>query len=350
MFAYIGCRTTKERNARGEGISVVSIDGQTGALQLVELMGGLTNPSFLTLNCNRTRLYTVHGDGSEVSAFKIDSSSGRLSHLNTESTQGNNPVHLALSPDEDSLVVSNHITSSLAVLPIDDEGKIGPLRQLVKLEGEPGPHRKEQPFPKPHFNPFDPSGQFVVVPDKGLNKVFSFPFKEGRLVAEEMTEAVTRETAGPRNIVFHPLKPYAYVINELDSTVTSYSFDGNTGKMSAFQVISCLADTFTQDSRASSIQIDKTGKALYASNRGEDSIAVMSISPETGRLTLIQTMESQGKTPRFFTLDPSGRWMYALNEDSDTIVGFSVDPSDGRLSNTAIEFETGSPVCMIFAD
>lgn len=259
-------------------------------------------------------------------------------------------MHLALSPDERSLVVSNHITSCIAVLPVDTEGRIGQLSQLVLLEGEPGPHRKEQPFPKPHFNPFDPTGQFVIVPDKGLNKVFTLPFRDGRLVEEEIVEAVTRETAGSRNLVFHPSKPFAYVVNELDSTVTADHFDKGDGSLQAFQIVSSLADTFTLDSRASGIHIDGRGQTLYASNRGEDSIAVMSIDQETGRLTLFQTVPSGGKTPRFFTLDPTGQWMYMLNEDSDSIIGFAVNSEDGRLAAMDIDFKTGSPVCMVFAD
>jgi len=350
MFAYIGCRTTKERNARGEGISIVSCDEATGGLKLVELVGGLTNPSYLTLNRKRDRLYTVHGDCSEVTAFKVDSTNGRIDLINTESTEGKNPVHLALSADERSLVVSNHITSSLAVLPINEDGSLSSISQLVQLDGEPGPHRKEQPFPKPHFNPFDITGKYVVVPDKGLNKVFSIPFRDGRLIDSEMTEASTRETAGPRNLVFHPSLSVAYVVNELDSTVTAYQIESSSGVLKPFQIISSLSDTFTEDSRASGIQIDAKGQTLYASNRGEDSIAVMEIDQTTGRISLVQTMSSGGKTPRFFTLDPTGRWMYVLNEDSDLITAFAINQEDGMLKATELEFKTGSPVCMVFAD
>jgi len=139
----------------------------------------------------------VHGDCEEISAFVIDRTTGRIEFLNRQSTQGKNPVHLALDPSERYVVVSNHISSSLAVLPIEANGALGALTQLVKIEGEPGPHRKEQPFAKPHFNPFDPSGQYVVVPDKGLDKVFVFKLEDGQLKPAQVPELVTRETAGP---------------------------------------------------------------------------------------------------------------------------------------------------------
>ena len=184
MFAYVGSRTTRERNARGDGISVYRCDPATGSLDLDQVVGDLVNPSFLALNRGATRLYAVHGDMEEISALRIEPGTGRLSSLNRQSTGGRNPVHLALDPTERFIVVSNHLSSSLAVLPIDAGGALEPLTQLLPLSGEPGPHRKEQPFAKPHYNLFDPSGRFVVVPDKGVDRVFCLRFAaDGRLQA-----------------------------------------------------------------------------------------------------------------------------------------------------------------------
>ena len=313
MFAYVGSRTTRERNARGDGISVFKCDSASGALSLVQVVGDLVNPSFLARNKAGDRLYVVHGDCEDVSAFKIDSASGKLEFLNRQSTEGKNPVHLALDPTEKFVVVSNHITGTLVVLPIADNGSLLPLTQKMQLAGEPGPHRKEQPFTKPHFNPFDPSGQFVLVPDKGLDKVFAFRFYDGQLHAADVPEVMAREASGPRHLAFHPTKPWVYVVNELDSTVTAYHFDAKTGELKPFQIVPSLADTFTGNSRSSEIEVDQTGQTVYASNRGEDAIAVFSIHPVSGRLTLIQTQAAMGRTPRFFALDPSRRWMYAVS-------------------------------------
>ena len=348
MFAYVGSRTTRERNARGDGISVYRCDPATGALELVQVLGDLVNPSFLALNKAGDRLYAVHGDCEEISSFVVDRSTGRIEFLNRQSTQGKNPVHLALDPTERFVVVSNHITSSLAVLEIHAHGAIGALTQLLKLEGEPGPHRKEQPFPKPHFNPFDPSGRFVVVPDKGLDKSFVFRFKDGQLIPGEVPATLGREASGPRHIAFHPSQPWAYIANELDSTVMTCRFDSSSGELKPVQIISGLADTFVENSRSSEIEVDRSGRTLYVSNRGEDTIGVFKIDQSNGRLTLIQSQPSAGKTPRFFVLSKDGHWLYVLNEESDSIVVFSVDPDTGKLRPTERKYQCGSPVCMVF--
>lgn len=350
MFAYVGSRTTRERNARGDGISVYRCDASSGALELVQVVGDLINPSFLALNKAGDRLYAVHGDCEEISSFVVDGNTGRIEFLNRQSTGGKNPVHLALDPTERFVVVSNHITSSLAVLPIEVDGSIGALTQRLQLNGEPGPHRKEQPFAKPHFNPFDPSGQFVVVPDKGLDKTFVFRFENGKLAPGTYPEAWARESSGPRHIAFHPTQPWAYIANELDSTVTACRFDLTTGELRPFQVVSSLADTWVHNSRSSEIDVHPSGRTLYVSNRGEDTIAVFEICPATGKLSLSQSMPSGGRTPRFFALTPDGRFMHVLNEDSDRIATLAVHSKTGLLTSTGQSLQCGSPVCMVFSN
>lgn len=349
MYAYVGSRTTKERNARGEGIGIFRVDPACGTLEPVAVERGLINPSFLALDRTGQFLYTVHGDESEVTAFAIDRRTGLLTKLNQQSTQGRNPVHLAFDPSGRYLVVSNHIGASLAVLPVNTDGTLEPVSQLLMLEGPNGPHRVEQKQAKPHFNPFDRSGRFVVVPDKGLDRLFSFRFYAGQLTPATNPWTATRESAGPRHLSFHPSASWAYAINELDSTVTAYRFDDVTGALAPFQLVSCLPDTFTGNSRASEIDIDPRGRFLYASNRGHDSIAVFAIAPDSGRLQLLGASPTGGRTPRFFTLTPDGHFMFVLNEDSDSIVTLAVDPDSGLLSPTGNEVQSGSPVCMVFS-
>lgn len=346
MDAYVGSRTTRERNARGEGISVYRVEAASGQLDRVQLLGDLVNPSFLALNRAGDRLYAVHGDQQEVSAFRVDAGSGSLSLLNRQSCEGRNPVHLALDPSERHLVVSNHLSGSLAVLPVQADGALAEVSQVVALEGQSGPH---QPFAKPHFNPFDPSGRFVLVPDKGLDRVFCFHFEAGRLRPTAQASVPTRESAGPRHIAFHPREPFAYVVNELDSTVTAYRLDPASGALAPLQLLSALPDSYTGNSRASEIEIDRAGRTLYASNRGHDSIAVFRIESGSGRLSFLGAEPSQGRTPRFFALSPDGRWLYVLNEDSDRIVLFAVDPATGRLSPAGHSVVCGSPVCLVFS-
>ena len=177
--------------------------------------------------------------------------------------------------------------------------------------------------------------------------MFVFRFEHGQLAPAKQSFAPTREGAGPRHLAFHPSQPWVYVINELDSTVAAYTFDAATGALRPFQVLSALADSFAGNSRASEIEVDLTGRTLYASNRGEDSIAVFDIDLATGRLKHTQSKPCAGRTPRFFTIEPSGRWLYCLNEDSDAIVQFSRGALDAKLMSTGRAWHTGSPVCMI---
>jgi 6-phosphogluconolactonase (cycloisomerase 2 family) len=292
------------------------------------------NPSFLALNRNSDRLYTVHGDGQTCSVLAVDPVHGTLTKLQTQSCEGRNPVHLALDPSEQHLIVSNHLTGMLVVLPVRTDGTLAPVAQRVALPGEAGPHRHEQPFSKPHFNPFDPRGRFVVVPDKGLDRIFVFRFEAGRLLPAATPHVDTREGAGPRHVAFHPSGAWLYAVNELDSTVTAYRFDAAAGAPTALQWLPLLPDTFTGNSRAAEIEVGADGRTLYASNRGCDSIEVFAIDPRSGRLTHLQSRATEGRTPRFFTHQPAGHCLYALNEDSDSIVAIDIDPADGRLGRT----------------
>ncbi|MEX3958861.1 lactonase family protein [Trinickia sp. EG282A] len=348
MFAYVGSRTTVERNARGEGISVYRVHPDS-ALELVQLVTDLINPSFLARSVDGRRLYAVHGDMADITSFAIDPHTGKLTSMNTQSTRGKNPVHLAIDPTGKYVIVSNHIGASLAVLPIAPDGSLEAVSQLLPLEGPIGPHRIEQTQAKPHFNLLDPTGRFVVVPDKGLDRIFVFRFEGGKLTPTQHAFIVTRETAGPRHVAFHPQNAYMYCVNELDSTVTSYRYAADSGALIPLQILSTLPDTYTGNSRASEIEVARNGRYVYASNRGHDSIAIFAIDQASGRLSFVDAESTRGHTPRYITSTPDGRVMYALNEDSDSIVAFAIDDTTGRLAYTGCTTNCGSPVCMVFS-
>lgn len=350
-YAYVGSRTTRERNARGEGISVYAIEVD-GRLRLTQVFSELVNPSFLALNCDRSRLYTVHGDGNAVSVLAIDPEHGKVSLLQTQECGGLNPVHLALDPTEQWLLVSDHLGvgrqgGALLVMPVRPDGTLDPVVQRVEMTGTPGPHRKEQPHAKPHFNPFDPSGKFVVVPDKGLDKVFVFPFRSGAVDVNAAQSIDTRPGAGPRHVAFHRKLATAYVVNELDSTVTACHFDSAAGTLSPFQILPTLPDTFTGSNTGAEIEIAPDGRHLYTSNRGHDSIALFEIDQASGRLFFKMTTPTKGRTPRFFSISREGACLYVLNEDSDNIAVFSVDPTTGEFRKTIDVLNCGSPVCLV---
>ena len=231
-------------------------------------------------------------------------------------------------------MVANYATGSLATLPIDSDGKLGEVTGLVQLPGTPGPHKVEQASSHPHNIPYDPQQGHLVVPDKGLDRVFVFKLdpEQGTLVPNDPPSVATRSGSGPRHVVFHPTAGYAYVINELDSTVTAYNYDRATGSLEPKQIVTTLPDTFIGENRAAGIGITPSGKFLYASNRGLNQITIFAIDQATGMLTSVGWESTSGKMPRFFTLDPSGKFLYAANEATDTIVGFRIDEKSGKLA------------------
>jgi 6-phosphogluconolactonase len=350
-YAYVGCRTSRERNARGDGLRVYRVATATGAWQPVQLVPDLVNPSFLAFGPNKRHLYTIHGDGSDVTSFTVDDQTGHLTQLNRQSTEGRNPVHLAFDPAYRFLVISNHATSTLAVLPVTADGALHPVCDLAAVTGPIGPHRVEQQIAKPHQNAFTPDGRFIIVPDKGLDQVFTFHLTEdGKLIAADPPGVRARSGSGPRHVAFHPSGVYAYVVNELDSTITAYHYRRADGRLTPLQVIPILPQSFTGDSTAAEIEVSADGRFVYASNRGSDSIAALAIDQTTGWLTCVEIVPSEGKTPRFFALSPDGRFLFVANEDSDSIVTFKVDRDTGKITPTEHRVETGSPVCIVFGD
>jgi len=350
MFAYVGCYTSKERNGKGEGVSIYRIDPASGEWTQVQLVKDVVNPSWLTLDRRQRFLYAAHGDGSEATAFAIDKPSGRLTLLNKQPTNGRNGVRLAIDASNRFAVLANYSTGTVAVLAINPDGSLAPLTDLVTLQGKPGPHRTEQASAHPHDVVFEPRGRFVVVPDKGLDATFVYRLDgaSGKLAAADPPSVASRPGAGPRHVDFHPSKPFLYQINELDSTITTFRFDPERGELMPLQVITTLPPSFTGNSTTSEIAVAPSGKFVYGSNRGHDSIAIFAVDDATGVLSPVGWESTQGKVPRFFALDPSGTFLYAANQNSDTIVAFRVDASTGKLKPTGQIVKTGSPSSIAF--
>jgi 6-phosphogluconolactonase (cycloisomerase 2 family) len=350
--AYQGCYTTPDRNGHGEGINVYRVDPDSGGWTHVQLLQGIANPSFLALDPRQRVLYCVHGgnDFSAVSAFAIDQRTGRVTPLNTQPSGGPNPVHLAVDASARFLVVANYDSGTLGVLPLGRDGALGPPSAVVEQTGELGPDRAEQAGPHPHDVPLDPAGRFVVVPDKGLDQVFVYRLDPGRgtLVPNDPPAVRTRRRAGPRHVAFHPSLPYAYVINELDSSVTTYRYDAAAGALAPLQVSPSLPTDYTGDNTGAEIAVAPSGRFVYGSNRGHDSIAIFAVDPGAGTLAPVGWEPTRGKTPRHFALDPSGAFLYAANQDSDTVVSFRVDPETGTLAATGQVVPAGSPVSIVF--
>lgn len=353
MFAYVGCRTTRKRNARGLGLAVYHLaDGIEGAWTQIQEVADLVNPSYLAFDHSGHTLYVIHGDHSEVSAFRVDRQAGTLTFLNRQSTFGLNPVHLVVDPTGRFLLVVNYATGSLVSLPIAADGALRPVADLLLLPGETGPHRQQQSFSHPHQILLDPAKSCVIVPDKGLDRTFVITIdgEDGSLQLDLSKSPVARPGAGPRHAVFHPAAPVLYLVNELDSSVTVCDYDETTQNLVQRELISTQPADFFGANSAAAIAILPSGRFLYVSNRGHDSIGIFAIDPENRRLRSVGWMSSQGTVPRFITLDPSGKILFVANEGSDTIVSFHVDQANGQLTPTGRVVNTGSPVCIVFAE
>lgn len=346
LYAYVGCYTTPERHGRGNGINVYKVDRRSGGFKHVQTLKGLENPSFLAVHPNGRFLYSVHGDRSEATAYAIDPSTGKLRVLNRQSTGGYNVIHLAVDAQARNLFVSNYGTDSIAVLPIAKDGTLGAYTTLTTVTGTNGPHRKEQNNIRPHHNPLDREGKHFFLPCKGGDTVISYAIDNKRGIAVEASRVTSRPGAGPRHIDFHPRRPFAYVINELDATITTYRKAGP--KLTPIQTVPSCPDDFTGYSTGAEIAVERNGRHVYVTNRGHDSIGVFAIDAVKGTLTPKQWVPTRGTVPRFFAFGPDERYLYVANQGSHTIFGYRKEAS-GKLSPTPIKVNVGSPACIVFA-
>jgi 6-phosphogluconolactonase (cycloisomerase 2 family) len=348
LFAYVGCYTTPERKGKGKGISVYRVDRRSGAFRHVQLLDGLENPSFLAVDARGRFLYSVHGDRSDVTAYAIDRDTGRIAVIGRQPTGGYNPIHLALDATGKFLFVTNYGTDSIAVFPVKPDGTLGPYPTLTTIRGTLGPHRTEQKNVRPHHNPLDRQGRFFYVPNKGADSIITYRIDPRRGLAVRVNEVAARPGAAPRHIDFHPRKPLAYVINELDSTVTTYRQDRKSGQLAPLQVLRSTPPEFTGYSTGAEIWVDRAGRNVYLSNRGHDSIGVFAIDAGKGTLAPRQWVPTKGTVPRFFCFDPAERFLYVANQGSHTIVGYRRE-RDGRLAPTPIRVKAPSPASIVFS-
>jgi 6-phosphogluconolactonase len=329
---------------------VYRVDQPADAWTLVQVLETIPNPQFICLDHRLRFLYSVHGDGTEVGAYAIDRQTGKLAFLNKQPTNGVNSTHLTPDPSNRYIVIGNG--PGVAVFPIREDGSLAPFSDMVPAPGEVGPHRNQREAgPHPHYVSFDPSGKFLVAPDRGVDRIhiYRLDTTTGKLVVNDPGFATTRAGAGPRHLAFHPAQPWAYVCNELDSTVTAFNWNSERGELKAFQVVPTLPTTYTGNNSPAEIMAAPSGKFIYVSNRGHNSIVIYGVDPATGMLTPIGWEPTQGKTPRFFTLDASGSLLYAANLESHNVVVFRVEQNTGMLAPTGQIVETGSPSCILFA-
>jgi 6-phosphogluconolactonase len=351
---YVGTYT----GGKSEGIYAYRLDLASGKCTPLGLAAEVKNPSFLAVHPNKKFLYAVSEisdlDGRPtggVSAFAIDASTGKLKKLNDQPSQGAGPCHVIVDKSGRTVMVANYGGGSIASFPIAADGHIAPAASAIQHQGKSvNPQRQEAPHA--HSINVDPGNRFAVAADLGLDKVLVYRLDPAtsKLEPNDPPFAKVAPGAGPRHFAFHPNGKFAYVINEIACTITAFKYDPQSGRLTEIETVSTLpkGESVQPGYSTAEVQVHPSGRFVYGSNRGHDTISVFAVDPASGKLRLVQNEPTQGKTPRGFGIDPTGRFFLAGNQDSDTITVFRIDEKTGRLAPTGEKLEVGKPVCVKF--
>jgi 6-phosphogluconolactonase len=348
LTAYVGTYT----NGASKGIYAFRFDDSTGKLTAQGLAAETSNPSFLAVSPNRRFLYAVNEENAgSVSAFSIDAARGTLTLVNRVSSQGAAPCHLALDKTGKWLFVANYNSGSVAAFPVHEDGSLGEASAFVQHSGS-SVNPERQAGPHAHSVNVSPDNRFVLVADLGLDQILTYQIDGTTglsLSKPSLANAPAKVTpgSGPRHFAFSPNGRFAYAINEMSATVTVFQYDAARGSLKEAQTISALPAGFTGTNGSAEIAVHPSGKFLYASNRGHDSIAIIRIDGANGTPTSADWASTAGKTPRNFAIDPSGKFLLAANQDSENIVVFRIDENAGGLTPIGVDANVPSPVSIV---
>lgn len=356
VILYVGCYT-----ARGQGIYRYSMDPTTGDLTLLGVTGDQMNPSFLAIDPQQRYLYAVNEIGNyegrqsgSVSAFAIEPD-GNLRFLNRQPSEGRNPAHISIDPTGRYAMAANYSGLSagggnLVVLPIQADGQLAAPSDVVAHSGALGPNTARQEAPHAHMIMPDLSARFVLANDLGLDKTFIYRLdgSTGRLRASDPDSIASPPGAGPRHLAFHPNGRLMFVIHELDNTLRSFTWDSDRGLLQPIQTISTLPEGWQGITTTAHVLVAPSGRFVYGTNRGHDSIAVFSVNPDTGRMEFVERVWTFARTPRNFAIDPTGNFLFVGHQDTDNIVSYRINQMTGRLTPTGRFYGAGQPVCFVF--
>ena len=350
-LAFVGTYTTKTAS---KGIYVFHYDANSGKLTPIGLAAETPDPSWVAIHPNGKFLYAVNeaGKNSMVSAFSLEAKSGKLTLLNQLPALGEDPCYLSFDRTGKYVFVANYTSGNVAVFPIEADGKLGAATANVRDEGKLGPNKERQDGPHAHWIESSPDNRYFLVSDLGLDEILVYPFDASSgAFARDSYNKVGHVRAdagsGPRHLAFLADR-WVFSVNELKSTVTWFLYDPLRGWFTELSNVSMLPKGFSGRNDAAEIAIHASGKFLYASNRGHDSIALFHIDPANGKLTAAGDFSVQGKEPRHFAIDPSGSFLLAEDQLSDKIVTFRIDQKTGVLAPTGDSVEVPSPVCLAF--
>ncbi len=348
-LAYVGTYTTKTNS---KGIYSFHFDAATGQLSAIGIAAETPDPSWVAVHPNEKFLYAANeaGNASTVSAFSVDAKSGKLALLNQLPSLGEDPCYMSFDKTGKYLLVANYSSGTIAVFPILADGRLGEHTALVKDQGATGPNKERQDAPHAHWIETSPDNRFALVADLGLDEelVYKFDAASGTLAPNEPAFARLKPGSGPRHAVFHPSGKFVFAVSELSSTATSFAYDAKKGTLKEIGTASTLPPGFSGRNDVAEAAVHPNGKFLYVSNRGNDSIAILSIDPENRTLAPAGGMPTGGKEPRHFAIDPSGKYLLAENQFSNNIVVFKIDAATGGLTATGQVVEVPSPVDIAF--
>jgi 6-phosphogluconolactonase len=332
----------------GDHLYTHRVDRETGALTELHVAETEEPPSFLALHPDGEHLYAVWGGEGTALAYDLDPETGAVSELNRQPTENQGPCHCAVDATGQYLLVAHYQGGGVAMLPIAEDGTLDPVSDQVQHEGS-GPNEERQEAPHPHsINP-GPDNRIAYVPDLGIDEVvlYEMDLAAGELVPADLPAVELHGGAGPRHFDVHPSEEYAYLINELDSTVTAFERDTETGALAAIETESTLPAEFAEKNKTADIHVHPSGDWVYGSNRGHDSIAVFAVEA-TGGIERQAIVSTGGEWPRNFGMDPAGQYLFAENRDTDDITTFDID--DGDIAANGAVADVPQPICMVFLE
>ena len=346
VLVYVGTYT----NRGSEGIYVYRLDSASGGLTLVTKSPRLTNPSFVALDPKGRCVYAVReggGPAGAIVALARNAANGELTILNEQPSGGQGPCYVTVDREGRFVLAANYNSGSVVMFPVAEDGRLQPASCVVQHEGS-SVNLSRQKGPHAHSIVLDPANRYAFVPDLGMDKIMIYRLdrEQGKLLPNDPPFAKCEPGSGPRHFTFHPDGKHAYVIEELSSTVTAFAYDADTGSLESLQKISTLPQDFKGTSTCADVHVHPSGRFLYGSNRGHDSIASFTIDGKTGELRLIGYTPTQGKNPRNFAIDPSGTFLLAANQDGNSIVSFRINSETGELTPTGQVCQVSMPVCV----
>jgi len=350
---YVGTYTD---GTKSKGIYAFRYDAGTKQTTPLGVAAESVNPSFLAISPDGRFLYAVNEVGNYkgpnsggVSSFSVDKTTGKLTFLNEVPSRGADPCYITVDKTGKWVLVANYTGGSVAVFPVQEDGKLGEASDFVQHTGH-GANKERQEGPHAHSIDLSPDNRFAFVDDLGLDALLTYKFdaKTGKLTAVSSAVTHFNPGAGPRHFALHPSGKYAYVIAEMEHTVTALAANLQDGTFKPLQSLSTIPPDYKDRNDDAEVEVDPSGKFLYASNRGHDSIIAFAIDPNKGTLSPLGLIVGTIKEPRSFEIDPTGTLLFAENQKSDNIVVFQIDPKTGALNPNGQQYSVPSPVCLKF--